>query len=152
MALGPQLDETLTRAIRERDLRTADVVRMIKTELTKKRTEKGFSGEVTDAVVIDVIRAYRKQLQKSLAEFEKVGDRAASQREQLRFEIGFCEQFLPAGLDEAALRALVEERVRALGITDKKQIGKLLGDVLASHKGQVEAADVRRIAESLLAS
>jgi uncharacterized protein YqeY len=151
MALEQQLDETLTQAIREKDLRTAGVVRMLKTELTKRRTSKGFSGDVTDDVVTDVIRAYRRQLQKSLVEFEKVGDRATAQREELRFEIAFCERLLPAGLDETALRALVVERVRALGVTDRKQIGKLLGDVMASHKGQVEAADVRRIAEELLA-
>ena len=150
MALERELDDTLRQAIRDKDLRTADVVRMLKTELTRKRTEKGFSGEVTDAVVTDVIRAYRRQLQKSLVEFEKAGDRAAGQREQLRFEIAFCGRFLPAGLDEAAVRALVEERVRTLGVTDRKQIGKLVGDVMATHKGQVEAADVRRIAEQLL--
>ncbi len=150
MALERELDDTLRQAIRDKDLRTADVVRMLKTELTRKRTEKGFSGEVTDAVVTDVIRAYRRQLQKSLIEFEKAGDRAAAQREQLRFEIAFCGRFLPAGLDEAAVRALVEERVRTLGVTDKKQIGKLVGELMATHKGQVEAADVRRIAEQLL--
>lgn len=150
MALERELDDTLRQAIRDKDLRTADVVRMLKTEVTRKRTEKGFSGEVTDTVVTDAIRAYRRQLQKSLVEFEKAGDRAAAQREQLRFEIAFCGRFLPAGLDESAVRALVEERVRALGVTDKKQIGKLVGDVMATHKGQVEAADVRRIAEQLL--
>ena len=37
-----------------------------------------------------------------------------------------------------------------LEVTDRKQIGKLIGDVLASRKGEVEAADVRRVAESLL--
>ena len=126
MALEQDLDDTLRQAIRDKDLRSADVVRMLKTELTKKRTEKGFSGEVTDAVVTDVIRAYRRQLQKSLGEFEKVGDRAAGQREQIRFEIAFCERFLPAGLDEAAVRALVQDRLRALGVTDGKQIGKLI--------------------------
>jgi uncharacterized protein YqeY len=149
--LEQDLDDLLKRSIREKDQRTADVVRMLKTELTRKRTEKGFSGEVTDAVVTDVIRAYRKQMQKSLAEFEKAGDRAAAQREQLRFEIAFCERFLPAGLDESALRALVQERMQALGVSDKKQIGKLMSDVMATHKGQVEAADVRRVADSLLA-
>lgn len=151
MPLEQDLDDLLKRSIREKDQRTADVVRMLKTELTRKRTEKGFSGEVTDAVVTDVIRAYRKQMQKSLAEFEKAGDRAAAQREQLRFEIAFCERFLPAGLDESALRALVQERMQALGVSDKKQIGKLMSDVMATHKGQVEAADVRRVADSLLA-
>ena len=151
MGLEAQLTEALTRAIRDKDTRTADVVRMLKTRLTERRTAKGFTGEVDDAVVTEVIGAYRKQLQKALAEYEKLGDRGAAQAAQLRFEIAFCERFLPRGLDESALRALVQERLRALGISDPKQVGRLVGDVMKRHKGQVEAADVKRIAEELLA-
>jgi uncharacterized protein YqeY len=151
MGLEPQLNETLKQAIRDRDSRTADVVRMIKTRLTERRTAKGFSGEVDDALVLDVIGAYRKQLQKALAEFEKLGDRGAAQAAQLRFEIEFCDRFLPRRLDEPALRRLVGERLAALAITDARQVGRLVGDVMKTHKGQAEAADVKRIAEQLLA-
>ena len=150
MALEEQLDDKLKQAIKAKDQRTTDVVRMLKTRLSERRTAKGFTGQVDDALVLDVIGAYRKQLQKALAEYEKVGERGAAQVAQLRFEVEFCERYLPKGLDEAALRALVRERLGALGITDPKQIGRLVGDIMKTHKGQVEAADVKRIAEELL--
>lgn len=150
MGLEQQLNEALTRAIKDKDTRTADVVRMLKTRLTERRTAKGFSGEVDDALVLDVIAAYRKQLQKALPEFEKAGDRAVSQVAQIRFELGFCERYLPKGLDEAAVRALVGARLKALGIVDAKQAGRVIGDLMKTHKGQVEAADIKRIAEELL--
>jgi len=150
MALEQQLTEALTQAMRDKDTRTADVIRMLKTRLTERRTGKGFAGEVDDAVVTDVIAAYRKQLQKALAEYEKLGERGAAQAAQLRFEVAFCERFLPKGLDEAALRSLVQARVQSLAVTDVKQIGRLVGDVMRTHKGQVEAGDVKRIAEELL--
>jgi Asp-tRNA(Asn)/Glu-tRNA(Gln) amidotransferase B subunit len=44
----------------------------------------------------------------------------------------------------------VQERARSLGITDPKQVGRLVGDVMKTHKGQVDAADVKKIAEELL--
>ena len=150
MALEQQLTDTLTQAMRDKDTRTADVVRMLKTRLTERRTGKGFAGEVDDAVVVEVIGAYRKQLQKALAEYEKLGERGAGQAAQLRFEIAFCERFLPKGLAEAALRTLVQDRLQKLAITDVKQVGRLVGDVMKTHKGQVEAGDVKRIAEELL--
>jgi len=150
MALEQELSDTLTRAIKEKDQRTADVVRMLKSKLQERRTAKGFTGTVDDALVREVIGAYRKQLQKALAEFEKVGARGAEQAAQLRFDIAFCERYLPKGLDEAALRTLVQDRLAALGITDPKQAGRLVGDVMKTHRGQVEAADVKRIAEELL--
>ena len=150
MALAEQLDDTLKHAIKDKDPRTANVVRMLKTRLTERATSKGFSGEVNDAVVVDVIGAYRKQLQKALAEYERLGDRGAAQAAQLRFEIEFCERFLPRGLDPAALEAVVRERIAALGLTDAKQAGRLVGEVMKTHKGQVDAADVKRVAEALL--
>jgi uncharacterized protein len=150
MALEQTLSDQLTHAIKERDTRTADVLRMIKSRLTERRTAKGFSGDVDDALVLDVIGAYRKQLQKAVGEFEKAGERGAAQVAQLRFEIEFCERFLPRKLDDDAVRALVTERLAALHITDPKQVGRLVGDVMKTHKGQTEASDVKRIAEEIL--
>jgi uncharacterized protein YqeY len=150
MSLEQQLNDTLKQAMKDKDTHTADTVRMIKTKIMERRTAKGFSGQVDDALITDVIAAYRKQLIKAVEEFEKVGDKGAEQASQLRFEIEFCERFLPKGLDEAALRALVKERLAALAITDIKQVGKLTGDIMKTHKGQVEAGDIKRVAEELL--
>jgi uncharacterized protein YqeY len=150
MSLEQTLNDTLTQAIRDKDARVSDVVRMIKSRITERRTAKGFSGQIDDALVLDVIGAYRKSLQKALPDYEKAGERGQAQAAQLRFEIEFCERFLPRGLDEGALRALVRERLSALGVTDAKQVGRVVGDVMKTHKGQVEAGDVKRIAEELL--
>ena len=54
-------------------------------------------------------------------------------------------------MDETALRTLVAERIASLGVTDPKQVGRLVGDVMKTHKGQVEAGDVKRVAEAILA-
>ncbi len=150
MGLEQGLTDTLTKAMKDKDMRTADVVRMLKTKVMERRTAKGFTGQVDDALILDVIGAYRKQLQKAIAEYEKAGERGAAQAAELRFEVEFCERYLPKGLDEAAVRALVKERLGTLGITDPKQVGRLVGDVMKTHKGQVEAADVKRFAEELL--
>ena len=150
MSLEQTLTDTLTQAIRDKDQRMADVVRMIKSRITERRTAKGFSGQIDDAAVQDVISAYRKSLQKALPDYEKVGERGRAQAEQLRWEIEVLARWLPRGLDDAALRSLVRERLTALGITDAKQIGRLTGDIMKTHKGQVDAADIKRIAEDLL--
>ncbi len=151
MTLEQTLDDTLRQAMKNKDGPTTDVVRMLKTKLQERRTAKGFAGTVDDALVLDVIGAYRKQLQKAIAEYDKIGERGAGQAAQLRFELEFCERYLPKGLDETAVRALVKERLAALGITDAKQAGRLVGDIMKTHKGQVEAGEVKRLAEELLA-
>jgi len=152
MTILETLNETLRAAIKDKDIGTANVVRMIKTKLSERTTAKGFSGAVDDTLLLDVIGAYRKQLQKALGEFEKVGQRGVEQATQLRDEIAFCERYLPKSMDVEALRTLVGERLRALGITDAKGVGRVVGDVMKTHKGQVEAGDVKRIADELLAA
>jgi uncharacterized protein YqeY len=150
MALEDELTTRLTQAIKGKDGRTADVIRMLKTRLQERRTAKDFTGQIDDALVLDVIGAYRKQLQKAIAEYEKLGERGAEQAARLRFEQEFCESYLPKGMDEATVRALVKERVASLGIADARQVGRLIGDIMKTHKGQVDAGDVKRIAEELL--
>ena len=150
MPLEQLLNDMLKEAMRAKDAKTAGVVRMLKTKVMEKRTSKGFTGEVTDAVVEDVIAAYKKQLGKAIEEFEKLGDKGQAQVDQLRIEIKVCERFLPKGLSETEVVALVKERIATLGITDGKQIGKLLGDIMKTHKGLVEAGDVKKAATAIL--
>src|SRR5438105_4368306 len=100
MPLEQQLNDLLKQAMKDRDQRTADTVRMLKTKIMERRTAKGFSGTVDDALISDVISAYRKQLQKAVAEFEAAGDRGREQASELKFEIALCERFLPKGMDE----------------------------------------------------
>jgi len=150
MPIEQQLNDTLKRALKDRDQPTLDAVRMIKSRIQERRTAKGFSGQVDDPLVVEVIGAYRKQLQKALEEFEKAGEKGAEQVAKLRFEIGFCEQFLPRAMGRDELRALVEARIAALGVNDAKQVGRLVGDIMKTHKGKVEAGDVKALAEELL--
>ena len=150
MSLETQLNDLLKESLKAKDQTTADVVRMLKTKVMERRTAKGFTGVVDDALVLDVIAAYKKQLGKAIEEFEKLGDKGQAQVDQLRIEIKVCERFLPKGLSETEGVALVKERIATLGITDGKQIGKLLGDIMKTHKGLVEAGDVKKAATAIL--
>ncbi len=150
MSLETQLNDLLKESLKAKDQMTADVVRMLKTKVMERRTAKGFTGVVDDALVLDVIAAYKKQLGKAIEEFEKLGDKGQAQVDQLRIEIKVCERFLPKGLSETEVVALVKERIATLGITDGKQIGKLLGDIMKTHKGLVEAGDVKKAATAIL--
>src|SRR6516162_5751143 len=107
MPLEQRLNDMLKEAIKVKKSREVDVLRMIKTKIMERRTAKGFTGQVDDALITDVIAAYKKQLQKAVEEFDKLGEKGKEQADQLRFEIQFCERFLPKQLDAAALHALV---------------------------------------------
>ena len=59
MGIEQELSDTLTRAIKDKDAPTANVVRMLKTKLQERRTAKGFSGTVDDALLVEIAGAER---------------------------------------------------------------------------------------------
>jgi uncharacterized protein YqeY len=151
MPIEQDLRKLLTDAMKAKDLRTADAVRMINTKIMERRTAKGFSGQVDDALVLDIIAAYRKTLVKAREEFLGVGERGKEQAGELAWELEFLERFLPKGLSADELRAAVKAAIAALGATDPKMAGRVVGEVMKQHKGKVEAGEVKKIADEELA-
>jgi uncharacterized protein len=137
-------------AMRAKDERTINALRMLKTKLAEKKTSPGFSGELTDAVVQDVAAAYVKTLEKALVEYQAAGDRAAGMREELKFEIDYLQRFLPKRLDEAKTREIVAKAIAESGAKEPREAGKVVGVVMKTHKGQIEPAMAKKIAEELL--
>ncbi|HAC81702.1 MAG: GatB/YqeY domain-containing protein [Candidatus Binatia bacterium] len=150
MAIQDEIETRLKAALRAKDQAVLDVLRMLKSRVQERTTAKGFSGEVTDALWLEVIAAYQKQMKKAVGEYEKLGAAGAEQLAKISFEVEFCATFLPAQLSEGDLRTLVRERMEENGVTEPGQIGRLVGAVMKTHKGQVDAANVKRIAEELL--
>ncbi len=150
MSIEEELRKQLTAAIRSKDLRTANVIRMINTKVMERRTAAGFSGQVDDALHIDVISAYKKTLEKARPQYEAAGERGREHIDQIDFEVGFLDQFLPRGLPEEEVRAAVRAAIAETGATDVKAVGKVVGTVMKKHKGQVDAAAVKEIATAEL--
>jgi hypothetical protein len=151
MPIEQDLKKLLIESMKAKDLKTADAVRMINTKIMEKRTAKGFTGAVDDALCLDVIAAYRKSLIKAKDEFAALGDKGKEQAADLVWEIGFCERFLPKGMSDDEIRAAVVQAMAALGATDPKQAGRVVGEVVKANKGKVEPGQVKKIVDEELA-
>src|SRR5258705_3183480 len=127
--LEAQLREQLTTAMKARDMKTANLIRMINTKIMERRTAKGFSGTVDDALVLDVISAYKKQMEKAKQEFAAAGERAKDQIAEIDAEIEWCAKWLPQQLSEAELRDAVAKAVAELPSKDPKMAGKIIGAI-----------------------
>ena len=148
--LEGQLREQLTAAIKAKDLRTANLVRMINTKIMERRTAKGFTGTVDDALILDVISSYKKQMEKARQEFAAAGDRGKDQIADIDFEVGWCSQFLPKQLDEAELRDAVAKAVAELPQKDPKMAGRVIGAIKKQFGDRADAALTKKLAEELL--
>ncbi len=151
MSLETQLQDLLKEAMRNKDARTADCVRMIKTKHMERRTAAGFKGELDDALWVDVITAYQKQLRKAREEYAGLGERGAESLPQLDYEIEVCGRFLPKLAGEDEVRAAAREAIARLAVSDPKQAGKVMGDIMKTNKGKFDPAMVKRLVEAELA-
>ena len=150
MSVEAEIGELLKDAMRAKDARTADCIRMIKTKHMERRTAAGFKGPLDDSLWLDVIAAYQKQLRKSREEYAAIGARGADAIAQIDFEIGFCARFLPKAASDDEVRAIVRETLARLGVSDAKQTGRVVGEIMKANKGKVEAAAVKRIVDEEL--
>jgi uncharacterized protein YqeY len=152
MSIETQLNDSLKDAMRARDTRTADCIRMIKTKHMERRTAAGFKGPLDDGLWLEVVTAYQKQLRKAREEYAAIGERGAEALSQIDFEIGFCARFLPKAASDDEVRAVVRETLARLGVSDAKQAGRVIGEIMKAHKGRFEPAAIKRFVEQELAS
>ena len=149
--LEGQLREQLTAAIKAKDLKTANLIRMINTKIMERRTAKDFKGTVDDALVLDVISAYKKSMEKARAEYAQHGERGKEQIAELDFELEWCKKMLPAEVGEAELREAVAKVVAELPQKDPKMSGRVIGAIKKQYGDRADAQLVKKIAEELLA-
>lgn len=150
--LEGQLREQLTSAIKAKDLKTANLIRMINTKIMERRTAKGFSGEVDDALILDVIGSYKKQMEKAKAEFAGAGDRAKDQIAEIDQEIAWCAKWLPQQASEAELREAIAKVVAEMPQKDPKMAGRVIGAIKKQFGDRADAQLTKKIAEELLSS
>ena len=149
--LEGQLREQLTAAIKAKDLRTANLIRMINTKVMERRTAKGFSGTVDDALILDVISSYKKTMEKARGDYVNAGDRGKEQLAEIDFEVVWCSKFLPAQIGEAELREAVAKAVAELPQKDPKQAGRVVGAIKKQFGERADAQLAKKIADELLA-
>ena len=150
MAIRDEIDAKLRQARIDKDERTRNVIGMLKNKVLLE-LKSGKDRKEDDELWKEQLAAYSKQLQKAIPEFEKAGERGNEAKAEAEWELAFCNQFLPSKLDEAATEALVRKIAADNGITSAREMGKLMGLIMKSHKDDVDGGIVKKVAAKVLA-
>jgi len=149
MPIRDDLEARVRQARKDRDERTKNLINLLKNKALME-LKSGSEVEDNDELWLRIIAAYAKQVQKAIPEFEKAGERGQEAIEEARFELEFCEAFLPKKLDEAQTEALVRRLAAEHGIGGPKMMGKLMGLLMKSHKDELDGMLARTIAQRVL--
>ncbi len=106
------------------------------------------SETLADEKCIPILRRLEKQRKESISAYEAAGreDLAAPERE----ELSVIEGFLPSLADEQTTTAWVRAAIEDAGATGPQDMGKVMGALMRSHKGEVDGGMAKDVALKLL--
>lgn len=148
MTLEERLDADLKDAIRSGDYVRKLAIRAVKTALTETKVAGTEQRTLTDEDVLRLIRRQVKQRRDSIAEFAKGGRTDLIGQEEA--EIAILEQYLPAQLGEAEIRARAQAVITELGAKDQKAMGPVMKRLTADLQDLADGALVSRVVRELL--
>ncbi|HSU65395.1 MAG TPA: GatB/YqeY domain-containing protein [Tepidisphaeraceae bacterium] len=142
MELLTRLQDDMKTAMKSGDKSRLSVIRMLISDVKNiDLAPKPITAEET-------VAAYLKKLRKTQEEFQKLGKTA--EVEQLKYEIGVVEGYLPKKASAEETAKLVDEFLGKNSFTEK-QAGQATGAFMKAHGAQVEAGIASQLIRQKLA-
>jgi uncharacterized protein YqeY len=147
MELEAKVMEMLKEAMRSKDEGALRALRAIKGAIIIAKTDKGFT-EMTPEKEVQLVQKLAKQRKESFDIYTKqnMADLALKEKE----ELDVLGKFLPAQMSEAEIRPIIQNLISEMGISDIKEMGKLIGAASKKLAGQAEGAVISKIVKELL--
>ena len=138
MSLLDQINADLKKAMLERDVVTRDTLRMVKSELLT----------LDKPDVLAVLSRAVKSRRDSIKSYVDGGRQDLADKEQAEIEV--IERYLPKQLGEAEARKAIAAIVDELGVSTKRELGRVMKEIKARYPGQVDGKLAATIAGQLL--
>jgi uncharacterized protein YqeY len=122
-----------------------------RTQLSKTTSDTGElekRSQLTDEEIIEVIAGEVKKRKESVEQFRAGGREELAQKEKSEMDILLA--YLPEQMPENKIRAEVQKTFSELGASGAKDMGKVIGVVMAKLKGRADGGLVSKIAKKLL--
>jgi uncharacterized protein len=136
--LKTQISDQMKASMKSGDTVRVGALRMLMAAIRTKEVEGATARELSDDEVRQVAAKEVKKRSESIEAFEAAGRTELVERE--RAERDVLAPYAPPQVDEAAVDALVDEAIAATGATSVKEMGRVMGAVMARAKalGQVD--------------
>ncbi len=146
MSLTEQIRADLTAAMKAKEVERLSTLRMLQSALKNEQIEK--MHELSDAEASAVIRRGVKQRQDSIEQYEKAGRQELADKEKR--ELAILETYLPKQMSDEALEGIIKAIIAATGAASKKDTGKVMKEIMAKHRDEVDGKKVQEILGRLL--
>ena len=132
MSLAEKIQKDMTDAMRAKEELRLSVLRMIKSAITYKETEK--IRKLDEAESIQVLQTLVKQRKESIEQFTKGNRQDLAVKEKK--ELAIIETYLPAGASVAEMDAAITKAIAETGANSIKQMGAVVKAAKAALEGK----------------
>ena len=150
MSMLEKINEDMKCAMKEKKPDVVGTLRMVKAEVLKIQ-KSGTNKDITDEDIITIITRMIKQRNEASEQFRKGGREELALKEEREIEI--LKAYLPEGLSEEDISAIVDAVISETGAASMKEMGKVMGAVMKKIKETGKLADgnlVKNIVQSKL--
>ena len=133
-------------AMKARDMVSVNALRGVIAKAKDLTVNAG--KEMTDDALLAVIAKGVKQREESIAQFVAAGRAELADGERTEKEL--LAKYLPAQLSEAEVAEVVKAVVAETGAASKKDMGRVMKDVMARVKGQADGKLVSKLVGAAL--
>jgi uncharacterized protein YqeY len=146
MSLKDRLSEETTAALRAGEKIRLSTLRLLSAAVKNREVE--LRHPLDDDEFMEVATREAKRRREAIEAYENAGreDRAATERE----ELGVLEEYLPAGLTDQEVDALIDEAIARTGAAGPGDMGKVMSSVMAEAKGRADGRAVQARVRSRL--
>jgi len=150
MSLKDRVSDEIKAAMKAKDKIRLETVRGIKKVILEKESEIRAQGreELTPEEELAILMQLAKQRRDSIEQYQKADRPELAEKEAQ--ELAILEEYLPKQLSEEEVRAAVEAIIAEVGATSPKEMGKVMGPVMARLKGQADGKLVQAIVKACL--
>jgi len=134
VSLKTRLQTEMREALRSGEKVRLGALRMLSAGITNR--EKELRHELSDDQVREVAAREVKRRSESIEAFAKGGRQDLVDKETAERDV--LAAYAPERLSEAEVDALVEEAIAETGATSMREMGKVMGAVMARAKGRVD--------------
>ena len=149
--LRDDLQNSLKEAMKQRDTKTVDAVRLIIAGQKEKDVEARGKGleKASDADLLSMMQTMIKQRNESIRIYKENNREDLAAKEQS--EIDVISRFLPKQMSPAEVEVAVKEAIAATGAAGIKDMGKVMGALKTKYTGQMDFGAASALIKSLLA-
>ena len=146
MDLKESLLTAMKEALKAKNSLKLNTIRGLISEV--KNREIDLRRDLEDDEIISIISSQIKKRKEASTLFDKGGRSDLSEKENQ--EITFLQEYLPEQVSEEDLRKRVKEVILELGVSDIKDLGKVMKIIIPEFKGRADNGQIKNLVAEYL--